>query len=144
MPWRGLCSFWRDKTGPSEEKFGVTPRWCVLVRKISEFFRRDTPARKSVDFLLGSCTATNIAKPPRLSAQCLPSLALTALFPALGLDSWPSRNTSQVKPVKSNLSPSLAGCSGVFVGPEAWIKKFGVKGLTTSTLESLTGKVLKL
>ena len=95
-------------------------------------------------FLPGTCTATNIAKTTRLSAQCLPSLPLTALFPALGLDSWPSRNTSQVKPVKSNLSPSLAGCSGVFVGPEAWIKKFGVKGFTASTHESLTGKVLKL
>ena len=66
--WQGLCTFWQElgHLGKNQyilaristfwqENFGLTPCQCVPARKISEFF------------LPGSCTTTNIAKPPRLS-----------------------------------------------------------------------------
>ena len=41
-PRQRICTFWRDETGPGEEKFGVTPCRCVLARKVSEFFLAGT------------------------------------------------------------------------------------------------------
>ena len=70
-----ICIFWPGKTGPDEEKFGVTPRQCVSAGNFFEFFLANPLARLELNFLLlGSCTATNIAKPPKLTTLSSKSL----------------------------------------------------------------------